>query len=374
MDDHDIELPISDLGDALVDGVSLSRQGLQRIASPVSPEAPSPAGSLGSTPAQTPRRNTKSNLTGQTHPISIAGFNEEQFRTILDLVGYSQPNTRVKIEKPPTYDGELSELRSFIAQCTLYFEVTNTINDQSRITYTKSLLRKAASKRITPYVEGRRTATWTTWLEFVEALKTQFRDTDIENKARGKLETMSQGNQPVTNHWHQFRLIATETNCNDQTLQRLLLKSFNKKIHDSWAQVDLDMRSTEELANWAVKKKNKLSYIQTMQASHLPRNYIDQSNPNSNGTFRPNPTPNEPRGDPMDLDTSTKKRYLNLSKQEYERRKKEILCFKYGRRGHSMGKCFLNQRRGRGQPRIREVEDETVPETLEETRNEKSPQ
>ena len=60
---------------------------------------------------------------------------------------------------------------------------------------------------------------------------------------------MRQGNQPVTDHWNQFRLIATETNCDDQTLQRLLLKSFNKKIQDAWAQVDQDMRSTEKLAN-----------------------------------------------------------------------------------------------------------------------------
>ena len=252
--------------------------------------------------------------TGQANPISIAGFNDEQFRTILDLVGHPRQDIRVKIEKPPTYDGERSELRNFIAQYTLYFEATNTTNDQSRITYTKWLLRKAASKWITPYVEGRWTATWTTWLEFVEALKAQFGDTDIKNKARSKLETIRQGNQLVTDHWNQFRLIATETNCNDQTLQRLPLKSFNEKIQAVWEQVDQDMRSTEELANWAVKKENKLSYVQTMQSTHAPRNYNNQPNRNFNRTFRPNPIANEPRGDPMDLDASTKKGYLNLSK------------------------------------------------------------
>ena len=111
-----------------------------------------------------------------------------------------------------------------------------------------------------------------------------------------------------------------------------------------------------------------------MQASHTPRNYNDQPNCNSNGTFRPNPTPSESRGDLMDLDASTKKGYLNLSKQEYERRKKENLCFKCGRKGHSIGKCFLNQRRGHGQLRIRELEMETEPGTPEETLNEDSPQ
>ena len=280
-DDHDIELPISDLGDALAVAVALSRQGSQRIPRPVSPDAPSPAGSEASTPAQTQRRNTKTYLTGQANSLSIARFNEEQFRTILDLVGHRLQDTRVKIENPPTYDWERSELRSFIALCTLYFEATNITNDQTRITNTKSLLRKAASKWITPYVLGRRTATWTTWLEFVEALKTQFGDTDFENKARGKLETIKQGNETVTDHWNEFRLIATETNCDNPTLQRLLLKSFNRKIHDAWGQVDQDIGSMEEFANWAVKKENKLSYIQTMQASHTPRNYKDQPNCNS---------------------------------------------------------------------------------------------
>ena len=84
-------------------------------------------------------------------------------------------------------------------------------------------------------------ATWTTRLEFVKAVKTQFGYTDIKNKARSKPQTMRQGNQPVTDYWNQFRLIATETTCDDQTLQRLLLKSFNKKLQDAWAQVDQEI-------------------------------------------------------------------------------------------------------------------------------------
>ena len=183
---------------------------------------------------------------------------------------------------------------------------------------------------------------------------------------------MRQENQPVTNHWNQFRLIAKETNCDDQTLQRLLLKSFNQKLQDVWTQVDQDMGSTEELANWTVKRENKLSYVQTMQSTHTPRNYNDQLSCNSNEIFRPSPTPTEPRGDPIDLNTSTKKGYPNLSKQEYERRKKENTCFKCGRKGHSIEKCFLNHRREPRQPRIRELEAETEPETSEETLSEES--
>lgn len=75
----------------------------------------------------------------------------------------------------------------------------------------------------------------------------------------------------------------------------------------------------------------------------------------------------------MDLDTSTKMGYLNLSKEEYERRKKENLCFKCGQKALGIGKCFLNQKKGPGQLRIREVEVETESENLEETLNQESP-
>ena len=224
-----------------------------------------------------------------------------------------------------------------------------------------------------PFVEGKRIATWTTWNEFVEALKTQFGDTDIENKARSKLETIRQGKQSVTDHCNQFRLISTETNCNDQTLQRLLLKSFNKNLQDAWAQVDQDMGSTENLANWAIRKESKLTFVQTMQHPYSTnRNQDIQINRNTNGTFRSNSPAAQDNEDPMDLDVATRKGYLNLSKQEYERRRREKRCFKCGIKGHSIGQCRKNQQKGPGQPKIRELE--TEPEQKEETLNEESPQ
>lgn len=130
------------------------------------------------------------------------------------------------------------------------------------------------SKLIIPFVEARRTATWTTWNEFVEVLKTQFGDTVVENKARSRLETIKQGKQSVNDYWNQFRLISTETNCDDQKLPRLLLKSFNKNLQNAWAQVEQNMGSTEALANWEIKKESKLTFFQTIQHPHSnQRNY-----------------------------------------------------------------------------------------------------
>ena len=70
----------------------------------------------------------------ETNPISIAGSNNQQFTHILGLIGHAREDTRVKIEKPPTYTGDRSELRIFIAQCTLYFQATGTTGDALRIT------------------------------------------------------------------------------------------------------------------------------------------------------------------------------------------------------------------------------------------------
>ena len=82
----------------------------------------------------------------------------------------------------------------------MYFEATRVTSDGDKIAYTKSLLRDTAAKWITPYAEGRRQETWTTWDGFVDTLKGQFADVDAENTARTKIESMTQGVKTFTDY------------------------------------------------------------------------------------------------------------------------------------------------------------------------------
>ena len=118
----------------------------------------------------------------------------------------------------------------------MYFGATRVTSDGDKIAYTKSLLRDAAAKWISPYAEGSRQETWTTWDGFVEALKRQFADVDAEKTARTKIESMTQGVKTFMDYWNEFRLTATEANYDDKTMQRLLLRGSNRVILDAWAQ------------------------------------------------------------------------------------------------------------------------------------------
>ena len=75
----------------------------------------------------------------------------------------------------------------------MYFGATRVTSDGDKIACTKSLQRDVAAKWITSYAEGSRQETWTTWDGFVDALKRQFADVDAENRARTKIESMTQG-------------------------------------------------------------------------------------------------------------------------------------------------------------------------------------
>src|SRR5947209_20114472 len=103
------------------------------------------------------------------------------------------PREKLKVEKPPTYKGEAGELRTFLVQCQLYFDAIEETEDRKKIAYIKSLLRGHAAKWIVPYVENRTPTPWTTYEEFVAALREPFGEKDAEGKAKTKLENMNPG-------------------------------------------------------------------------------------------------------------------------------------------------------------------------------------
>ena len=159
-----------------------------------------------------------------------AAFTEQQFAALLEGIAQmaattanalqpapATPRVKLKVEKPPTYKGEASELRTFLVQCQLYFDATEETEDRKKIAYIKSLLRGQAAKWIVPYVENRTATPWTTYGGFVTSLKEQFGEKDAEGKARTKLENMHQGRDSVTEYWNLFKLTATEANVDEGT-------------------------------------------------------------------------------------------------------------------------------------------------------------
>jgi len=84
------------------------------------------------------------------------------------------------------------------------------------------------------------------------------------------------------------------------------------------------MEDIDGLAQWAIKKENKKNFIATL-ACKLPATIkTSESRRNSDGTFRTI----EHRGDPMDLDATSRHPNLNLSRSEFQRRMREKLSLR----------------------------------------------
>ena len=141
--------------------------------------------------------------------VQVAGFTDGQLVEFLRVLRETNDHQRPKVKPPPGFGGDRSQLRTWLVQCNMYFGATRVTSDGDKIAYTKSLLRDAAAKWITPYAEGSRQETWTTWDGFVEACKRQFADVVAEDTARTKIESMTQGVKTFTDYWNEFRVTLT---------------------------------------------------------------------------------------------------------------------------------------------------------------------
>ena len=268
----------------------------------------------------------------------------------------------------------------------MYFGATRVTSDGDKIAYTKSLLRDAAAKWITPYAEKSRQETWTTWDGFVDALKRQFADVDAENTSRTRIESMTQGVKTFTDYWNEFRLMATEANYDDKTMQRLLLKGSNRVMLDAWAQDNRQVVDIDDLAQWAIEKENRINFVKSLHKTPKTSR-TDNTSRNPDGTYRPTNSNNQNQRDPMELGATRRRPRLNISKEEFQRRMREQLCLKCGKSGHRAAGCTItpkpfnpqarpwqqNKKNApwQGRQQIREIDIDSIPE---QSGNEECPQ
>src|SRR5713101_1910741 len=198
-------------------------------------------------------------------PVQLAGFTEEQLRQFVALVQSTALALRPQVKPPPDYKGDRKDLRQWLATLTYYFRTVKEDDDEARINYTKSLLRDAGAKWITPYMESIRDEDWNNWDEFVQKLKQQFSDVDAENTARTHIENMRQGNDWFTKHGNEFRIWSTEANYDDKTMQKVLLRGISPEWLKAWGQDNHKATNVDDLANWAIEKENRINFVAGIQ-------------------------------------------------------------------------------------------------------------
>jgi len=324
-----------------------------------------------------------------TNPTMVS-LTEAQFQALLTNTRPSpaeERTTRLKPEKPPTFNGDRTKLRSFLVLCRVYYEANRVTEDRTKITFTETLLRDAAARWLTPYAEGKKDKTWDTYQALEDVLRIQFGDPDAEGTARNKIERLKQGNDTITEFWNTFRLLSTDANMDDGTLQRYFLKGMSGELQDAWPRSQVRHQTVEELANWAVKQENRMATIKQIRQSKTPIKTSEVPR-SPNGTFRSSFQPDN-RGDPMEIDATRNRNRLPIPGVEYRRRMSQGLCIKCAQKGHLVKDCknpintktLTPQTRNsqnwrQQQPRFqaREISAPITEEKREESGNEESPQ
>jgi len=171
---------ITSLEEALAEAAQRSSN-----ASPVSSDSEhEPQSSEDDTPTRT-RRNT----------IMTSKQKEGETSHKEEGTGLSTGTRKPKIREPSTFNGDRDNLRGWLAQLAVYFEILGWEegHNDDKIKYTTCLLRGDAMKWYTPYAEKAQAKSWTTWEEYQNELRKQFGPVNARDEARAKIRKLKQG-------------------------------------------------------------------------------------------------------------------------------------------------------------------------------------
>jgi len=307
-------------------------------ASPVSSDSEQEPQSLeNDTPTRT-RRNT----------IMTSKQKEGETSKKEEGTGLSTGTRKPKIREPSTFEGDRDNLRGWLAQLAVYFEILGWEEDHNddKIKYTTCLLRGDAMKWYTPYAEKAQAKSWTTWEEYQNELRRQFGPVNARDEARAKIRKLKQGQSSMTDYWNDFRLIASTALMDGATMSEFLIAGMKKELQQAWILAELDQDDVEAIALWAIKKEARMETLRYNKNGGEESTKIDRTIRNQNGTFKSNTT-----YEPMDLDATNRVPRLIIPRNEYQRRMTQGLCLRCGKSGHRIQNCNEGKKGITQQPR-----------------------
>ena len=252
-----------------------------------------------------------------------------------DLFTYEE-DIKIKVAKPEPFNGKSDEVDRFLGACNLVFR-TSTAEFKSvraRIFYVLSYCSKGSAmvwkeqilKDMDTLLESIATEVSKTGCETWEAFEAIFRQTwkgtSSKMEAQAAIQAIRQGNDSVEEYLMKFRLLLIDADLgNDAALlffKRGLKDPIKRRIYDSGV-------VPTSLKDWS---QRALTIEAAWRESELDRR-----------TSGWKPPPGKVR---FIEDKNTKKR---LSDEDYQKRRKEGLCYKCGNKGHLAKDCFAKGRR-----------------------------
>lgn len=257
----------------------------------------------------------------------------------------SKPLASPKFSLPEKFDGSRKRLRAFVNQVRLIIrmQADRYPDDVHQVGLLGSLLTGPAANWFAPLIETN-SPLLANFENFLENLEATFGDTDRVRSAEGKLKALRQGGHPASQYASEFRLIAGDTNWNDDAL----MAQFRLGLHDDVKDLLLTMEdphTLQQLITIAVKCDNRLFERRMERQGRLrasdrlpapPTSSFHSVNTHKPTYSRPPPPPTLPPGDPMQVD-STKVKHLTPG--EKARRRQQNLCLYCGKPGHFAPNC-----------------------------------
>jgi len=274
----------------------------------------------------------------------------------------SRPLPTPKISLPDKFDGSRKKLRAFINQVRLVIRMQpdRYPDDEHQVGLLGSLLTGPASNWFAPLLE-RNSPLLADFEAFVAELEATFGDTDRVRSAEGKLRTLRQGSHPASQYASEFRLIAGDTNWNDDALMAQFRMGLNDDVKDLLLTIE-DAQNLQQLITHAVRCDNRL-FERRMERRGKPK--IDSST-TSFGLSHPTTMSKHPPqqtkvpDDPMEVDSA---KIRHLAPAEKQRRRQEHLCLYCGKPNHIVSNCPEKSRTPRTQPTYKAYRGQTPSQT-----------
>ena len=258
-----------------------------------------------------------------------------------------------QLSRPERFSGESGDVRPFLTQCELHFELQAAAfpTDRAKVAFIISHLTGRAEAWATAEW-SRRSAACATLAGFTRALEQVFQHTSPGREAARTLLRLRQGRRRVSDYAIDFRTLAAESEWNPAALSDAFFQGLSERIKDQLVSSELP-EDLDSLIAFAIRIDKRLTERDQERGrqrtrSSPPREW--RSGPDDRPSQLRPPAAllipgNPPAEEPMQLGRT------RLPSHERLLRRREGRCFYCGQLGHLVSSCHVKGAQGQSQTR-----------------------